>query len=342
MLVRDVGESRLIELLSEVIGADNGPGLENGGFTLQLGIGDDAAAWSGPAGSSVLTTDTLVDGVHFRIGRSPWSDLGWKAMAVNLSDVAAMGCSPLYAVVTLGLTGDEPVDSLKEIYGGITEASRCFGVVVVGGDVVRSPVLFITVAIVGSAESANAGEGVRPLLTRGAVTPGLVLAVTGSLGCAAAALRADDVVPALDEATLAHLRDAQNRPQPRMTEGIELARRGVAAAMDVSDGLLEDLGKLCKASQVGAIVRADLLPADGFLRRAFPDEWLSLAASGGEDYEILFAAPADVVEAVAAAVDLPVTAIGETTPGAATVSFVDADGEPVHVETPGWDHFRPI
>ena len=337
-----MGESRLIELLSEVIGADDGPGLEDGGFILRLGIGDDAAAWTGPTGSSVLTTDTLVDGVHFRLGRSPWSDLGWKAMAVNLSDVAAMGCSPLYAVVTLGLTGDERVDSLREMYGGIADASRRFGVFVVGGDVVRSPVLFITVAIVGSTESANAGEGDRPLLTRGAATPGLVLAVTGSLGCAAAALRAEEVGAALDDATLAHLRNAQNRPQPRMAEGIELVRRGVTAAMDVSDGLLEDLGKLCKASQVGAIVRADLLPADGFLRRAFPDEWLSLAASGGEDYEILFAAPAEVVKAVTEAIDLPVAAIGETTPGAAVVSFVDADGEPVHVETPGWDHFRPI
>ena len=340
MLVRDVGEFRLIELLAKEAErgqADPRPAPGQLGFDLKLSIGDDAAAWSSERGVRVLTTDTMVDGVHFRREVTPWSDLGWKAMAVNLSDVAAMGCVPVYAVVTLGLTGDLPVDRIVEMYRGMTGAGVRYGSVVVGGDVVRSPVLFVTVAMIGAAPNDDAPAA---LLTRSAALPGQKIAVTGHLGCSAGGLRVVEQDQGIDPQAASHLINAHNRPNPRIEEGVELARHGVTAAMDVSDGLLVDLGKLCEASGIGAVVRSDLVPVDEYLSGAFPDAWLDLALSGGEDYELLFTASSGVVDAVAAAVDVRVTVIGDTVNQQGTVRVVDQDGRPVTPNRTGWDHFR--
>ena len=144
----------------------------------------------------------------------------------------------------------------------------------------------------------------------------------------------------LDAETATHLRLAHVRPAPRLSEGAALARHGAHAAIDVSDGLLDDLGKLCRASTVGALIHLDRLPADDFLRSAYPGEWPSLALGGGEDYELLTAAAADTLEAVGREDGAPITVIGEIVPGEAGVRVVDDRGEPVDVQTGGWDHFR--
>ena len=341
MLVRDIGEFRLIELLADEVERGQTDALRSAGqlgFGLKLSIGDDAAAWSSEKGVRILTMDTMVDGVHFHRETMPWADLGWKAMAVNLSDVAAMGCAPVYAVVTLGLTGDLPVDGIVEMYRGMMDAGSRYGSVVVGGDVVRSPVLFVTVAMMGAAVADS--DGPTAVLTRSAALPNQKIAVTGQLGCSAGGLRALEDGLKIDSEAASHLIEAHNRPNPRIDEGVELVRNGVSAAMDVSDGLLDDLGKLCKASGVGAVVRSDLVPADDYLKAAFPDDWLDLALSGGEDYELLFTAPAGVVDAVAAEVDVPVTVIGDTVDQPRTVSVVDEDGRTVTPSRTGWDHFQ--
>lgn len=350
MLVRDIGEFQLIDTLAQAIADRNARAVESlsaRGFRLHLSIGDDAAAWKAPPGVRVLTTDTMVEGVHFNLGQIGWRDLGWKASAVNLSDIAAMGCEPLYSVITLGLRSDLPVDGLVEMYRGMLDACDSAGGAIVGGDVVRSPVFFITVALEGTAAAFHGDDPQRPkVLTRDSASPGDKVAVTGSLGCSAGGLRVlteateEIETGAYDADTADHLKDAHRRPMPRIPQGIELLQRGVIAAMDISDGLVDDLEKLCKASQVGAVIRSDLVPADEFLKRAYPADWLTLALSGGEDYELLFTAPETVMDTVTSTLSIPVTVIGEVVEAPPQVTVLDSDGRAMSVERGGWDHFR--
>lgn len=340
MLVRDAGEFRLIELLAESLAAegvaDPGGGTPDA-WRLHVGIEDDAAAWDGPAGTRVLSTDALVDGVHFELGRTRWRDLGWKAMAVNLSDIAAMGCAPTCSVVTLGLRDDLPVDGLLDMYRGIAEACRIHGGRVIGGDVVRSPVFFVSVAIEGAAR-VHGPDGHAAVLLRGAAKTGDLIAVTGSLGDSAGGLRMVMDGERFDGSTT-RLREAHFRPQPRIAAGQAVVKAGARAAMDVSDGLVGDLAKLCEASDVGAVVRGHDVPVSDALRRRFPDDWLSLALTGGEDYELLFAGREDVVTKVREAADVPVTIVGEIVESSRGVTVIDSTGEAVEVGGSGWNHF---
>ncbi|MCH7944756.1 MAG: thiamine-phosphate kinase, partial [Armatimonadetes bacterium] len=300
-----------------------------------LAIGDGAAAWDGPSGVRVLTTDTMVEGVHFSLDYTGWRDLGWKSLATNLSDIAAMGCKPTYAIVTLGLRGDLPVEGLLDMYRGLMDVSKVHGGAVVGGDIVKSPVFFVTVALEGAAPGKDAG-----ILRRDAAKPGDLIAVTGHLGCSGGGLRmlmtgAD--FP--DAAASSHLRNAHNRPAPQVRAGLLMAEHGVTTAMDVSDGLINDLTKICAASNIGARLNADAIPADDILKTAYPDDWLSLALGGGEDYELLFTAPADVIEGLRPMLDVPISVIGEVVQGGGPVEIVDDSGNPMAVQHGGWDHF---
>ena len=343
MLVKDVGEFRLIEMLAEVLGTDPAGRdvvRDEAGFELKKSIGDDAAVWKGPAATTVMTSDTMVDGVHFNLDHTGWSDLGWKAMAVNLSDVAAMGCAPLYSTVTLGLKAELPVDGLKDMYRGMAEACRLHGGSIVGGDVVRSPTFFVAVTMTGSAApSEKRAAGSAPLLARDRASVGDVVAVTGSLGCSRGGLRMLLEGLCFDADVEAHLGDTHNRPTPRVAEGLQLARHGVKAAIDVSDGLVDDLGKLCQASGVGARIVSDRVPVDAFLRRAYRDDWLTFALSGGEDYELLFTADRNAMEQVTSTLDVPATVIGEIVDRSLGVTVVDVSGAVVPAATAGWDHF---
>ena len=340
MLIRDIGEFRLIELLSETLATEGVEGPEHtghGAWSPRVGIGDDAAAWDGEAGTRVLSTDAMVEGVHFEPGLTGWRDLGWKAMAVNLSDMAAMGCLPTCSVVTLGLRDNLPVDGLVEMYRGIAEACQNHGGQVVGGDIVRSPVFFVSVAMEGQA-SITEPDGRGVILTRGAAEIGDVIAVTESLGDSAGGLRMAQAGERFNDSTES-LRAAHFRPEPRLAAGQALARAGIRAAMDISDGLMGDLSKMCEASEVGAIVRGYDVPASDVLRSRFPEEWLSLALTGGEDYELLFTGPEKTVRGVSEAVDIPVTIIGEIIEASREVSVLDADGDAIEANRGGWDHF---
>ena len=343
MQVKDVGEFHLIEVLAETIKAKGTPSTKSVrdlGYRLRTSIGDDAAAWEGPAGATVFTADAMVEGVHFDLGKIGWADLGWKALAVNLSDIAAMGCAPLYATITLGLRGDLPVEGLRTMYRGMLEACDEYGGTVVGGDTVSSPVFFVAVSMVGAAAATESGiTGPAPLLRRNSALPGDGVAVTGSLGCSAGALMMMRQGPSVDAETSAHLMAAHNRPAPRVAEGLLMARHGVGAAIDVSDGLVDDLGKLCKTSGVGALLHSGQVPADEHLRKAYPEDWLSLALSGGEDYELLFTASPRIIEEVSAHLDVPVTVIGEIVSDPEGVAVLDRTGRTIEVDRGGWDHF---
>lgn len=329
MLVRDIGEFALIRELSNVLRTPASP--RHG---LLLSIGDDAAAWESSAGITTLSTDTLVEGTHFELDWMGWSDIGWKAVTVNLSDVAAMGCVPSYAVVTLGLRQDMPVEGVKSIYEGISKACIEFDIQIVGGDTVESPTLFITIAVMGHMDKDYA------LLTRHSACIGDLVAVTGNLGRSSAGLR---ILQGTDgtHKHLAHniFTDSQKRPSPRLKEGRELIKAGVLAAMDLSDGLIADVSKICEASGVGISIDVESIPVDSRLRTVFPEDWLELAVTGGEDYELVFTAPKDIIDLVNSRIDIPVTVVGKVVDNSGEVIVKSSEGKTIDFQATGWSHF---
>jgi thiamine-monophosphate kinase len=335
--LRGAGEFGLIERLAATLGS----GPSDGPARLAIGIGDDAAAWQQERAALVATTDMLVEGIHFDLALIGWYDLGWKALAVNLSDIAAMGATPTYALVSLALRADAAVRDVEALYEGMRDLAAQSGCVVAGGDTVaaRSDQV-IGVAVLGGVPYE---EG-PTLLRRDAGRAGDTLAVTGLLGASAAGLYALQHPSSAPEEVRRVLAEAHCRPQPQLVAGQILRRAGVRCAMDVSDGLLADLGKLCAASRTGAEVRASALPMHPLAVKAYSERALAWAAGGGEDYQLLFAAaPAVMERALAALHDAGVraTAIGalRMTPG---VHLVDDAGSDIVLETRGWDHFaRP-
>ena len=332
MKVSDLGEFGIIERLRALLASHDAP---DSAGRLAVGIGDDAAVWRTDGGAIIATTDTLVAGVHFLPERTPWRNAGWKALAVNVSDVAAMGGTPDFALVTLGLPADTPVAEIDELYAGLAEAGEAYGVSITGGDIVRAPTFFISVALMGYASVDASGEPL--VMRRSAAQAGDLLAVSGSLGGAAAGLHALQQGCAGMEALIQrHL-----RPLARLQSGRTAREAGVRCAIDVSDGLLQDLGQICRASGVGATVRRDALPIDPALAAAFEaEEALRYAVAGGEDYELLLAGGRDAIEAAARSSDVPLTIIGEIVADPERrVTLLDASGRELAIPE-GWDHLR--
>jgi len=330
MKVSELGEFGLIELLSEVV-AQSGKDPQ-----IVVGIGDDAAAWRDGDSTLLATTDTLVQGVHFT-AESTWRELGWKAVAINLSDIAAMGGLPRYALVSLSLPGDTEVEDVIQLYRGMAEIAQQFNLAVIGGNISSAPLVVITLAVIGQGQS----EGI---LTRSAAVPGDLIAVTGYLGSSAAGMRMLTHHYRFEPETMAFLRKAHLQPQPRVAEGQLLVRRGVLATIDISDGLVADLGHLCKASEVGAILKAAQVPIHPRVKAAFPKESLDFALSGGEDYELLFTASEEVIHSVKEEVDktlradCPISIIGEIR-SEEGVTLLDKEGQPFQIKEKGWEHF---
>lgn len=326
MKVSELGEFPLIQRIARVV-AESGPCASD----LLVGIGDDAAAWRSVSPVTLATTDSLIQGVHFDLATVPWRDLGWKALAANLSDIAAMGGRPRYVLVSLGLPPDTEVEAVMDFYRGLMELAREFGVAVAGGNLSRASEVSIHLSLLGEALE----EG---MLLRSSARPGDTVAVTGYLGGAAAGLKALTEGSPLEEALrLAHL-----RPRPRVAEGQALVRCGIRAAIDISDGLLQDLSQMGLASGTAARVWFSQVPVHPLARQALPTECLELALSGGEDYELLFTGPQEQVEAARRALSLPVTAIGRMEVGkAGRVTLVDGEGREVAAGGRGWDHFSP-
>jgi thiamine-monophosphate kinase len=333
--IRASGENRILErfrqLASPLLGSE-----------VLVGPGDDAAVVTAPSnGLLLLTCDMMVEGVHFRRDwTTPWQ-IGWKAMVQNLSDIAAMGGEPTHAVTSVSAPGDLTEEAIEEIARGLIDAAERYGASLVGGDLVGSPgPLVIDVALTGHIEEDLL------LLRRGAQAGDAVL-VTGTLGAAAAGLEAhrhgltDD--PALPRALRAH-----HEPRPRLAEGRAIAAtRRATAMMDLSDGLAQDVPRLCAASQVGARLRASSIPVDEscvHLAGRLDLDALGLAAAGGEDYELLFTCPLDAVGDIAKSVEdaahAQVSVIGEIV-GEGEVTMIDPEGSALPLGA-GFDHFAAI
>ena len=294
-----------------------------------LGVGDDAALLTpAPGHELVATVDTLIEGVHF-FADCPPAALGHKALAVNLSDLAAMGAQPAWALLALTLPrADEAW--VAEFARGFGDLARTHGVALVGGDTCRGP-LAVSVTALGQVPTGQA-------LRRAGARPGDGVYVSGELGAAGLAVRARRGELALSAALATHAARRLDWPQPRVALGLAL-RAIASAAIDVSDGLLADLGHVCAAGGVGARLDLPAVPLpDGALALASPDELLG----SGDDYELCFTVPAlheGAVSTVADQLRLTLTRIGqiEAEPG---LRLVDAAGEVRAVAARGHDHFR--
>lgn len=339
MKVSELGEFGLIELLADIVNKTTSASVTSGsGYHLLLGIGDDTAVWRTEASVQLATTDTLVQDVHFTFGTATWEELGWKALAINISDIAAMGGIPRYALVTLGLPRDTEVEDVAQLYQGMTEAAKRYDATIVGGDIIGAPVVIISVALLGSAQGA--ADYPHNILTRSAAVAGDLVAVTGYLGTSAAGLKMLREDLPFDKETASLLRQAHLRPLPRVDEGQTLLAEGVRAAIDISDGLAGDLDKMCQASGVGARIRVDKVPIHPLVRAAFKNDCLKLALAGGEDYEALFTARAEILDRIKGQIPIPVTIIGEIIKAeAGQVRLLDAEGKEMPLEDTGWDHF---
>jgi thiamine-monophosphate kinase len=316
----DVSEEELLEAIRRAL---SGPG-----DPVRVGVGDDAAVLAPSAGELVLTTDALVEGTHFELGTWSARDLGYKAIAVNVSDIAAMAASPRYAVSALTLSDRVDAAFVMDLVGGMRECADEHALWVVGGNLARGREVVITVTVVGEVAP---GRAVR----RDGATVGDLLVVTGSLGAAAAGLRlcrgrgpwSDD-----ERAAIRHLM----RPIPRVGEAAILARAGASAMIDLSDGLGLDLPRLTRAISVGASIRIADLPVA-------PAATIGEALGGGEDYELLATLPTprafdEARRDISDTFGVALTQIGRIVEGSG-VELVEPDGTARPLPPTGWDHF---
>ncbi len=341
--IREIGEREILRRLRARIPQGDG---------VTVGLGDDAAAVE-LGGLALVTTDSLVEGVHFKRDWTPARLLGRKALSVNLSDIAAMAGIPRHATVSLGLPPDLPWGFVDELYDGLLERSAETGVNLVGGNLSASPSVVIDVTLLGQAAH---------LLRRSGAVPGDQVAVTGTLGAAAQGLKLLAQGARLDgegqlvstgvwtdssaAAVTACLR-AQLDPRPPLSFARALGERElVHAAIDVSDGLSGDLWALCEASGIACGLEFAEIPVDpqvSQLVRAGGGDALSLALYGGEDYQLLLATPPErtaELKELAAVFNTSFTVLGTFREGAPSV-FLRVGGRHMPLERIEHDHFRP-
>jgi thiamine-monophosphate kinase len=331
--VRELGEQGLIDLLAKMVSEARDKQTISW-QELVIGIGDDAAAWHCDNQIGLATTDGLMQGVHFSPGTATWRELGWKVLAISLSDIAAMGGSPRYALISLGLPDNTEVEDVAQLYRGVIELGQQFGVAVAGGDTDGAPVIILNSTVFGTS------LGSERILTRSSARAGELIAVTGYLGAAAAGLEMLEKKLSLSSKTSASLRRAFLKPYPRVAEGQLLVSLGVKTAIDISDGLVADLGHVCRASRVGARVEVDMVPVHPVVKDNFVNRSLEMALSGGEDYELLFTASQEVIEQVRKQASCPITVIGEVLADKEKgITLVDKQGKPFRLAKTGWQHF---
>lgn len=285
-------------------------------------IGDDCGAFRVGDETWLAAADMLVEGRHFKKWASP-EDVGYKAVAVNVSDVAAMGGRPKFVLISGGTP--EPEIALR-VFEGVAEACREFGVYPLGGDTTRADALTVDVSILGAAEES-------PVLRSGARV-GDLLAVTGELGASAAGFLAlEGGIEGYPRLLRKHL-----RPEARVEAGVSAAKLGAHAMIDISDGLASDVRHISEKSGVGCRINLDLLPLSEdtkSLAESLGRDAAVLAATGGEDYELLIAAPGDVLDELSRSVEVPVIVVGEV----AGEDVVFEGGGGVIEDLSGWDHF---
>ena len=331
--LKHIGEFGLIDRVKKSV--------TNSAKSVIISIGDDAAAIAWNAGKMLLlTSDAFVEGVHFNTAYATFWQIGWKAMAANLSDIAAMGGWPHGATVCLCASGDLAVQSVDELYGGMEAIGSRFGCPIVGGDTLQSPQgeLFLSISMIGGVCRSR-------LKTRGEAKPGDLLCVTGDLGASKAGL-----VMLAEEGVRGAARRPVRRhqePVPRLLEADVISEfEGVHAMIDISDGLASEINHICRESQVGARISSEQSPAHRTTQEVADrhgSPYLDYALYGGEDFELLFAVePSDVEEIISAVMDRTgtrVSPIGEIMDAERGVCLVTPDGAMDMLPNFGYRHF---
>lgn len=338
--VADLGEFGLIGALRDTLG-DPADAPDD----LVMGIADDAAVYRiGDGRVHVLTTDALVEGVHFDRAFAPMEHLGFKALSVNVSDIAAMNARPRFATLTLGLPQNVSVEALQTLYAGVRQAARAYGVTVVGGDTVAAAGLTLSVAVVGEADE-------DAVVYRRGARPGDALCVTGDLGSSYAGLKVllderrrleaegDAFTPRLDDFTYVVRRHLAPPAQLKTVEDWAAAGLKPHALIDISDGLASEVHHLCEASGTGALLFGPALPIHRQTAAAadhFGEGVDQYALFGGEDYQLLFAVdPADLEKLDQAHVSV----VGQVTEPGEGIRIRSKEDEEMALQPGGYDHF---
>ena len=299
-----------------------------------LGVGDDAALLQVPEGMQlVVSVDTLIAGRHFPVETHPKA-IGYKTLAVSLSDLAAMGAEPAWATLSLAMPESDP-DFVEAFAEGLFQLSQQFGVELVGGDTVRGP-LVLTLQLQGLVPAGKA-------LLRSGARPGDHIFVTGTLGDAGAGLAVCQGKVCCDQNASSALVERLEYPTPRVEEGKTL-RDIASSAIDISDGLLADLGHILERSGCGAELELERIPISSSLRRCFdkPREYLQLALSAGDDYELCFTVPEERLEALAkmsATWSVAPSYIGRIVTGK-SIHLIGEHAKALQSLASGFDHFR--
>ena len=350
MNLKQIGEFGLIDRIKTIV--------EPSSPALAAGIGDDAAAFRTSSDRlTLVTTDVLIEGVHFDLKYFTFLQLGWRALAVNLSDIAAMGGRPKYAVLALGLPEKMDVESVEEFYRGGNELCDKFQTAIIGGDTTHSPDrLFISVTLLGEVEEEK-------LTLRSAAKVGDAVLVTGSLGAAQAGLnllKSNNIPPFKGgskggvSSTSSGLATADGiltekhlRPQPRIAEARFLVEHfPIHAMIDISDGLASEINHICKQSRVGALLNTDDIPINSATREAaalFKEQPLDYALNGGEDFELLFTTPAECADELQSKFrekfGFDCSRIGTIKSHDKGICLQSSDGKQVPITAKGYEHF---
>jgi thiamine-monophosphate kinase len=327
MPIRD--EFELIKNLNQILGRPS--------KKVKVGIGDDAAVVEPPKGKLVSTVDSMVEGVHFDLMYTTPRELGHKSLAVNLSDIAAMGAKPLFALISLGLSQECSDEFVYEVYEGIKLLAKKYKVDIIGGNVSQSPSA-ITIDI------TLLGEVNEPILRSGAIE-GDLIAVTGILGDSAAGLNGIRRLGRPEMENYPELLKAHLRPEPRLHASELISKIKASSLIDISDGLSREVHAIADASQVGMLIDETQIPLSKSalkLAKIIHSQPLGWALFGGEDYELLFTFPAKNLkkaETLFRGKKEKMTVIGEVKNKSFGVKIKKASGEIEHLQSLGWNHF---
>jgi len=325
------GEFETIDRIKHIVGKPS--------RRVHIGIGDDAAVTDSPEGKLIATVDMMVEGVHFNLVHSTPFELGHKALAVNLSDIAAMGAQPLYALVSLGLRQDLSATFIDELYHGIKKLAKKYQTDIVGGNIVQSPTaLLVDITVVGHAKKDYA--------TRSGAEVGDIIAVTGHLGSSSAGLNLLRLLGRKAIERHEKLIRAHVAPEPRIQESAALMKSGsVTSMIDISDGLASEIHHIVKASDVGALIDEKRIPVSRDVNEVAT--MLGLNAMdwglyGGEDYELVVTLKRQQLKRVQKLMQNfqhPFSVIGEIKPREFGVQILSSEGKTKELEPKGWRHF---
>ncbi len=337
-VLADIGEFRLIQRIHDLL---EEIGVHNPGIT--LAIGDDAASLKPRPGYELLITcDTLIEGRHYLPRHITPKDIGRRAMAVNISDIGAMGGKPLCALISLGLRSDIAVGDVEDMYRGFAEEINPFGASIIGGNLTKTEkTVFIDITLIGEIQKEN-------IMLRSTARAGDAILVTGYPGQAAAALKLLQNAKANENLRTHPLVQIYNVPSHRAREGHAIACTNKAHAMiDISDGFLADLGHICQESHVGALLIQEKFPISNELTKASAQLGMDpyqLFLQESDDYELILTCAPEYVSHIRSTVEgvsqVPIHEVGNITDVAQEIRLKFPDGT-IHTTGPqGWDHFQ--